>query len=77
MIIIIIIIIIIMMIIIIIIIMIITIITRSTQRAQTFAWRVHSESANLRQDHGSLPKFNGSLLVPSLIFPENFMEIHS
>ena len=36
----------------------------------------HSESANLDQGQGSLPKLNGLLLVPSSIFPENFMEIH-
>ena len=54
----------------------IIIITRSTQREQTFSWRVHSESANLGQGHGSLPKCNGSFLVPSSTFPENFIEIH-
>ena len=37
----------------------------------------HSESADLRQGHRSLPKFNGLLLVPSSIFPENFIKIHS
>ena len=31
----------------------IIIIRRSSRRSQTFAQRVHSESANLRQGHGS------------------------
>ena len=53
------------------------ILTRSTRRVQTLARRVHSESANFRQGYGSLPKFNGSLLAPSSISPENFIEIHS
>ena len=56
---------------------VIIIITRSTQRAQIFARRVQSESANLRQGHGSPPKFNGSVLVSCSIFPENFIEIPS
>ena len=51
--------------------------TRNTRRAQIFTQRVNSESTNLRQGHESLPKFNGSLPVPSSIFPENFIEIHS
>ena len=57
--------------------MITIIITISTRRVQTFARRVHSESANLLQGHGSLPKFHGLLLVPTSIFPENFIEIRS
>ena len=48
-----------------------------TQRAQIFTRSVHSESANLRQGNSVLPKFNGSLLVPSSIFPENLIEICS
>ena len=34
-------------------------------------------NTNLCQGHGSLPKFNGFLLVPFSIFPENFIKIHS
>ena len=56
---------------------IITVLTRSSQRAQTFDRREHLESANLCQGHRSLPKFNGLLLVSSSIFPESFIEIHS
>ena len=62
--------------IIIIIIIMIIIITRSTRRAQILSRRVHSESTNLCQGHESLPKFNGSILVSSSIFPENLIEIH-
>ena len=52
------------------------IITRNTQREQIYAQRVHSETTNLRKRHGWLPKFNGTLLVPYPVFPENFIEIH-
>ena len=62
-------------IVVIIIITIITITTRNTRRVPIFAWSVHLESVNLRQGNSLLPKFNGSLLVPSSIFPENFIEI--
>ena len=34
-------------------------------------------NTNLRQGHGSLPRFNGLLLVPSSISPKNFIKIHS
>ena len=34
-------------------------------------------NTNLRKGHRSLPKFDGMLLVPSSINPENFIEIHS